>query len=190
MKNSLFSHFIRNPRQVGACCPSGSALCHEIVSNMNINTADLVVELGPGTGAITKHIVDAMLDPAKLLCVELNSNFVEQLQMQYPSPTFVCDSASNLPAILNDKNLPLADIVISGLPWAIFPESLQIEILTAVYDAMKVGGKFTTFAYIQGLFIPAGIRFRKQLEAQFSKVEISKVVWKNIPPAIVYRCEK
>ena len=95
MKNSLFSHFIRNPRQVGACCPSGSALCHEIVSNMNINTADLVVELGPGTGAITKHIVDAMLDPAKLLCVELNSNFVEQLQMQYPSPTFVCDSASN-----------------------------------------------------------------------------------------------
>jgi phospholipid N-methyltransferase len=55
---------------------------------------------------------------------------------------------------------------------------------------MKDGGKFATFAYLQGLIMPAGIRFRKQLETQFSKVEISKVVWKNLPPAIVYRCQK
>jgi phospholipid N-methyltransferase len=190
MKNSLFSHFIRNPRQVGACCPSGPALCHEIVSNMKLNDAELVVELGPGTGAITKHIVEAMNNPAKLLGVELNSKFVEELQNQYCQSTFICDSASNLPAILKDRNLPLADVVLSGLPWAVFPESLQMEILTSVYNSMKDGGKFATFAYLQGLIMPAGIRFRKQLETQFSKVEISKVVWKNLPPAIVYRCQK
>ena len=190
MKNSLFSHFIRNPRQIGACCPSGIALCREIVDNMKLNEADLVVELGPGTGAITKYLVEKMVDSAKLLCVELNRDFVDQLQLQYPKSTFICDSASNLPYILKAKNLPSADIVLSGLPWAIFSENLQTEILTAVYDSLKVGGQFATFAYVQGLLMPAGIRFRKKLDLQFSKVETSRIIWKNFPPAVVYRCQK
>ena len=190
MKNSLFSSFIKNPRQVGACCPSGEALCREIVDNMDLVNANLVVELGPGTGAITKYLIEKMVDPGKLLCVELNPNFVEQLQINYPKSSFVCDSASNLPNILKDKQLPLADIVLSGLPWAIFPEGLQTEILTAVYNSMNVGGQFVTFAYIQGLLMPAGKRFRNKLNVLFNKIETSRIIWKNFPPAIVYRCQK
>ena len=45
-------------------------------------------------------------------------------------------------------------------------------------------------AYLQGLMFPNGQRFRRLLGEVFRGVEISPVVWKNIPPAFVYRCRK
>jgi phospholipid N-methyltransferase len=80
------------------------------------------------------------------------------------------------------------DAVVSGLPWASFPESLQIEILDSMMQVLRPGGQFATFAYLQGLLLPAAKRFRKQLDKYFSKIELSPTVWRNLPPAFVYRC--
>jgi phospholipid N-methyltransferase len=52
------------------------------------------------------------------------------------------------------------------------------------------GGYFTTFAYLQGLLLPAGQRFKKLLNKSFRQVTVSRVIWANVPPAIVYRCKK
>ena len=52
------------------------------------------------------------------------------------------------------------------------------------------GGQFATFAYLQGLLLPAGQRFKDKLAQSFSKVEKSPTVWRNLPPAFVYRCTK
>jgi hypothetical protein len=52
------------------------------------------------------------------------------------------------------------------------------------------GGAFATFAYLQGTFLPAGRSFKKRLTKYFSKVVKSKVIWRNLPPAFVYRCWK
>jgi phospholipid N-methyltransferase len=52
------------------------------------------------------------------------------------------------------------------------------------------GGQFVTFAYLQGLLIPAGRRFGKLLGDYFSEVRKSPTVWRNTPPAFVYRCRR
>ena len=109
--------------------------------------------------------------------------------MQKPS-VMKKDSASNLPRILSSLNLAHADVILSGLPWASFPDHLQEEILAAILEALPDGGYFTTFAYLQGTWLPTGIKFKHRLEKYFSHVEKSKIVWCNIPPAFAYRCRK
>ena len=60
----------------------------------------------------------------------------------------------------------------------------------AILEALPAGGYFTTFAYLQGTWLPTGIKFRRRLEKYFSHVEKSRIVWGNIPPAFAYRCRK
>ncbi len=67
---------------------------------------------------------------------------------------------------------------------------MQDSLLNATLESLKPGGQFATFAYLQGLLLPAGKRFKKKLAQSFSKVEKSPTVWLNMPPAFVYRCTK
>jgi phospholipid N-methyltransferase len=82
------------------------------------------------------------------------------------------------------------DCIVSGLPWASFPESRQVEFLDEMMRVLKPGGQFVTFAYVHGLFLPPGRRFSRILPKYFSSISKSPVIWKNIPPAFVYRCTR
>jgi phospholipid N-methyltransferase len=76
------------------------------------------------------------------------------------------------------------------LPWAAFPNELQATLLQAVLTRLSDGGYFATFAYLQGTILPAGMRFHKRLHEAFGEVRCSPTVWRNLPPAFVYRCRK
>ena len=92
--------------------------------------------------------------------------------------------------LLEETGLGAIDSIVCGLPWAVFDEELQDSLLNATLDSLKPGGQFATFAYLQGLLLPAGKRFKEKLAQSFSKVETSPTVWRNLPPAFVYRCTK
>ena len=188
--SSLFTKFLSNPGKVGAFCASSRALAVEMTRHIGMENAGTVVELGPGTGAITCEIIPRLAENSKFIAVELDEEMAENIRARFPRASVSCGCASNLSEILNENGCTHTDIIISGLPWAIFPEKLQEEILGAVFEALPPGGKFATFAYIQGVMLPAGIRFRRRLENLFSKVESSHIIWRNLPPAFVYRCQK
>lgn len=188
--NSLFAKFLSNPGKVGAFCASSRTLAVEMTRHIGMEHAETVVELGPGTGAITREIVPCLADNSKFIAVELDREMAENIRQLFPRASVSCGCASNLSEILCENGCPHADIIFSGLPWAIFPEKLQDEILDAVFDALPPGGRFVTFTYIQSVMLPAGIRFRRRLESLFSKVESSRIIWCNLPPAFVYRCQK
>ena len=61
---------------------------------------------------------------------------------------------------------------------------------STIVESLRPGGTFATFAYLHALCLPNARRFRKRLESVFTKVELSPVVWMNLPPAFVYRCTK
>ena len=184
--------FLCHPGQVGAICPSSPALGRTMVSDVGLETAQCVVELGPGTGAITREILAAIAPyPEKrFLAVELDETLCHDLRRNFPMLELVNDSASNLPEILRSLDLQTADLVLSGLPWSIFPEPLQREILDAIWQSLAPGGYFATFSYVQGGWLPAGRRFRNLLRERFGNVELSPIVWRNFPPAYAYRCRK
>ena len=63
-------------------------------------------------------------------------------------------------------------------------------LLRVVVAGLCSGARFATFTYIPAAYFPAGPRFRSLLEASFARVETTRVVYGNFPPALVCRCEK
>jgi phospholipid N-methyltransferase len=112
------------------------------------------------------------------------------LKTTLPDVKIINANACELDKLCEAENIESLDAVLSGLPWASFPAALQQAILTAVISSLKPGGKFSTFAYLQGMVMPGGVHFRKLLQKEFSQVTFSRVIWKNLPPAVVYRCIK
>lgn len=190
IKNSLTFQFLKNPFSVGAVCPSSAFLAEEIASNAGLENASSIAELGPGTGALTGAILKRKADEAKFFAVELNLSVLEIFQKKFPEVKVYNESASNLAEIAKKEGLTEIDAVISGLPWAAFPEYLQDELLSAIAGTLSPRGCFSTFSYIHCPLLPAGRRFRNKLSEYFTSVETSSVVWRNLPPAFVYRCRK
>ena len=186
----LFKHFVKKPEEIGAICPSSKKLAQTIVSDIAIDKALNVVEIGPGTGVFTKAILHNMHNDANFFVIELNKALHSQFQEKFPQIKAYNNCASELGAIMKEENIESIDVIVSGLPWAAFPATLQHEILDAVYDSLAPGGVFTTFAYLQGFLMKGAHRFQKLLHQKFDNVTKSRTVWRNIPPAFVYRCKK
>ena len=189
-KQLFLKRFLANPGLIGAILPSSPALCREIISHINIESSEAVIELGPGTGVITDEILSRINHQTKFVAIELDNKMYKTLRRNRPALNIVNDSAENLPEIMKNAGIKHLNTIISGLPWAAFPEKLQLGILDVIVNSLCDGGYFTTFAYLQGLLLPAGQRFKKLLRKSFKEVTVSRVIWTNIPPAIVYRCKK
>jgi phospholipid N-methyltransferase len=180
--------FVRRPFDTGSITPSSVQLADVMVENMGLDVADTVVELGPGTGVFTR-VIQARLKPgARFFCFEINRELARSLALRFPRVEVVNDTVENLGRHLKAAGCELADVAISGLPWAAFTPERQELLLDATVETLKASGRFATFAYSYAAWFPQARRFRRLLDSRFSRVETSPVVWRNMPPAFVYRC--
>lgn len=170
--------------------PSSRFLAKTIIADIGLEKASAIAELGPGTGAFTRSIAKAKNPEAHFFAVELNQDIFNHFQEEFPDIKVYNGCASDLVAMMEREGVSALDVVVSGLPWASFPAGIQMEIIDSIHDALAEDGVFTTFAYLQGFLLPAAHRFRALLKRKFKIVETSKVVWRNTPPAFVYRCWK
>jgi len=180
--------FVRTPRTVGAIAPSSRALAAEIIRQAGVKRARTVVELGGGTGAFTRSIVDQARDDALILSIEINPTFAKILSSRFERVCVFTDSAERVGEHLRSLGCASADCIVSGLPWASFALRHQVRLLRAISEALTDGGAFATFAYAHASLMPSALRFRTCLYGTFSKVRVTPVVWRNLPPAFVYRC--
>ena len=187
---TIFREFLKSPNKVGAIAPSSPYLANAMLDQLHWDTLTNVVEYGPGTGAISKHLLKRVGDHQKLFAVELNASFVPVLNQKLPTLKVFNESVSDIRRICDREGVDWVDGIISGLPWTVFPEPLQEELLNATLSVLAEGGQFVTFAYFHGLPLQNARRFRKRLKENFSNVTISQVVWRNFPPAIFYSCRK
>ncbi len=177
------------PTRIGAVAPSSVGLSRVMVEELDLPTSAAVVEFGPGTGVVTREIRRLIPKSCNFISIERDPTFANVLRKRHPNLNLVEGSASDARSICDSAGIGQVDCIISGLPWAAFPETLQRSILDASINILKPGGKFVTFAYLQGLMLPAGGRFKKLLNEYFHVVDKSRTVWMNVPPAFVYRCE-
>jgi phospholipid N-methyltransferase len=179
---------LRKPAQIGAVAPSSPSLAGVIASVVPTAGGPVVVELGPGTGAVTTAI-DARLDPgARHLAIELDPRMAGFLRQAHPGLEVVEGDAAKLQSLLEERGVAHADAVVSGLPWALFDDVTQASILGQVAAVIEPDGVFATFAYRHGMALAAARRFRSTLQATFAEVRITPTVWRNMPPAFVYVC--
>lgn len=181
---------MKHPTKVGAIAPSSPGLVAAMVDWFDWDQIRSVVEFGPGTGVFTEAVVERLHPDAKFFAIEQSGEMAAIASQRCPSAKIIQESATNLDAICDAEGMGKIDAVICGLPWASFPESLQAEIMEAMTSRMVENGQFATFAYWQGVILPAGRRFSKRLRSSFPEVGRSHTVWRNLPPAFVYRCRK
>lgn len=181
---------MRRPAEVGAIVPSSRWLAQAMLQGCDLKHADTVVELGPGTGAFTGLILRRLGRQTTFFAVELMAENVRALRRQFPGLTVYRGSAESLPVYLGRQGKAFADCIVSGLPWSNMLAPLQDQILEAILGSLSPHGVFTTFAYLHAAWLPTARHFRKRLEASFARVSVSPVVWRNVPPAFVYRCRR
>lgn len=191
MRNLGFlRQFVARPTSTGAIAPSSAPLADLITDAADLGHASMIVEFGPGTGVFTEKILLKRPAHAGFIAIELNEQFVAATRRRCPTATVHHDSAVNVGTHLNALGVDGCDRIVCGLPWASFPERLQDDLLEATLGALRPGGRIVTFAYLQGLLMPPGLRFRRKLRQHFRRVTTTRTVWRNLPPAFVYIAEK
>jgi phosphatidylethanolamine/phosphatidyl-N-methylethanolamine N-methyltransferase len=181
---------VRFPFEVGAIAASGKYLAEVITNAAEVAQASVVVEYGPGTGPVTEVILRKLQPGATFFAIEVIEEFVVGLRTRFPNLTVYHDSAANIRTYLEKHGVPACDTIVSGLPWTAFKESLQDELLDATLGALRKGGRFTTFMYLQSPFFPSGKRFVRKMYARFSTVDCRTIVWRNVLPAVVFSALK
>lgn len=187
---TFLRNFFRQPGTVGAIAPSGQVLAKLMVQSVDWTAAKVVLEYGPGTGVFTEQIAKTRSPGTQVIAIEQSPELAQLTRSRVPEIEVVQDSVANVEAICRQRGIERVDAVLCGLPWASFPESLQQSCFDAMLRVLAPGGVFATFAYWQGLLLPAGQRFRRRLMTTFDSVHYSPTAFRNLPPAFVYRCRK
>lgn len=177
--------FVREPFTIGAVWPSSSALARKVVESCDLKSGDTVVELGAGTGVITDMVLKRLNGDGRFVAIEIHPMNAELLQKRFPGSEIVHDSAENLSQhVARGK----ANCIISCLAWGSMLPPTQNRIFKAVLRSLAPGGQFVAFAYLHAAWFPTSLRFRKRLMRHFSRVEVTSIVWRNLPPAFVFQC--
>ena len=181
----MLGRFVRSPRTVGAVAPSSRSLAEEMVQGLDLSGATNVVELGPGTGVVTRAIAERLGPHAHALAVDVEPAFVAAIARRFPRVDAVCGSAADLPALLRERGMFPASHVISGLPFASLSAEVTTAILDAIVESLERGGTFTTFQYLNGYPTPLAKAFRRSMTERMGTGPSRRVVWRNFPPAYV-----
>ncbi len=186
----FLKQFLLHPTEIGAIAASSRGLVELMIDEARVRESKTIVEFGPGTGVCTNRILEQMQEDADFFAIELNSRFAEELSKRYPGVEVYCDSATNAKKYLDAHGHAHCDCIVCGLPWSVFGENLQDRLIDSILEILRPGGRFVTFAYLQGLLLPAGHAFSRKLQSRFRKVKKTRTVWRNLPPAFVYVAEK
>jgi phosphatidylethanolamine/phosphatidyl-N-methylethanolamine N-methyltransferase len=175
----FLSTFFKERKQVGAVAPSSRFLVKKMCDKINFKTANVIVELGPGTGVFTTEILKRANAEAKIFVIELNDNFYELLKTKIQDPRIILlnQSADQLDVILKAHGVTHVDAILSSLPLAVIPDQTKKKILVKSYEALKCGGVYVQYQY--------SLASKRLIKMCFPKMKISFTTI-NLPPAFIY----
>ncbi len=177
---SFLREFLERPKQVASVIPSSRFMERRITRNADLENCELVVELGPGTGGTTREVLAALPPQARLLAIDINSGFCELLTRSIDDPRLIVHQgcAAEIPQALAQYDLGAPDVVLSGIPFSMMPEDLNLAILRSVRESLRPGGRFIAYQFRdvvhtlgKQVFGPASVQFELM----------------NLPPMRVYR---
>ncbi|GAB1690296.1 class I SAM-dependent methyltransferase [Krasilnikovia sp. M28-CT-15] len=182
---------LRRPREIGAIAPTGRALAAQAADLIDTARAPrTVVELGPGSGTITRAI-QSRLPPDSTFCtVERNTAMAAYLTQAWPALNVIHGDAADLPRLLHNAAIGPVDLIISALPWSLIPPPAQEQILSGIAHVLHPHGTFATIITVPVRPLPAARQLRRRLTATFGDVTRSPTVWSNVPPAHLWICRE
>lgn len=170
--------WLEKPLSMGAVTPSSKILCRTMASYVDPKAPGPVIELGPGTGAVTEALVQQGIEPSRLVLVEFNPSFCRLLRTRYPDATVIQGDAYGIRRLLGGTLKAPASAVVSGLPLVTKPPKTRIRLLGEALSLMAPAAPFVQFTYAVASPIS-----RKLTGVT---TEASERIWMNFPPARVW----
>ena len=137
----FFRQLVSKPIEISAIAPSSRFLAKAMAKDLGPATGR-VVEFGPGTGRLTKGILNAGVAPKDLAVYEMNPDFVAHLKAKFPGIAVHLAPAQSAAETERDVGA-----VISGLPLLSMPETLRREIVAAAFKILRPDGIYVQFTY-------------------------------------------
>jgi phosphatidylethanolamine/phosphatidyl-N-methylethanolamine N-methyltransferase len=173
----FFKVWLRNVRHVGTPLPTSSWTGKSMASHIDTLSPLPVLELGPGTGPVTREILRCGIDPSRLVAIEYSDAFASLLKDRYPGVRILQGDAFDLESVLEDDGATRFDTIISGIPLLNFPAQKRIDYVNAMLARMAPGRPLVQITY--GPLCPApdieGVRAHR-----------ADVVFRNLPPSHIW----
>ncbi|ABR62358.1 methyltransferase domain-containing protein [Sinorhizobium medicae] len=143
----FFKGWMSNSRAVGAILPTSSVTARRMASVVDPDSGLPVLELGPGTGVITKAILERGIEPEKLISIEYSTDFYNQLKAQFDGVQFINGDAFDLDRTLGSLKDQQFDSVISAVPLLNFPMHRRVELLEDLLSRIPFGRPVIQISY-------------------------------------------
>ena len=185
MRDSLlfFGKFLRHGTKIASLAPSSPWLSRATVRNVDWDRARVLVELGAGTGPITKVLAERAHPDCKVVALERDHDFAEILRGKFQGCAnleVVEGDVRDLAEILAARGIEQADHVISGLPVPSFPKDLQRDLFRVVRRVLAAGGSYNQITELPWVYQGLYRKFFDEVRFAFEP--------RNFPPAGAYFC--
>lgn len=171
----FLGEMMRNPKEVSAIAPSSAAVARRMTEGVE-HVDGPIIEIGPGTGSFTRAILDRGVDPRRLILMELNPRFCQELCEKFPGVRVLNRPAQDIEQI-GVKDL---GCVISGVPVLARPQ-IQKEVVGRAFNVLAPDGVFVQITYSPNAPIPEEVQAQMGITARKRAT-----VWANLPPARVF----
>ena len=176
--------WLANPQRTGAVAPSSPQLGAAMARWLPRDRESFVLELGPGTGAVTAALLKHGLREDRLIAIEKNPTLAKLLRKRFPAAHILSGCAWELDALLLELPVPVTAVgaVISSLPLLNFPKEQADALAQKIRSVLEPRGRWVQYSY-------QIVKDRSRGGDDF-KLVASKIVWWNLPPARVHVFQK
>ena len=176
---------LKNPRQVCSLFPSSPFVGRAMTEVLGDRIDSHVIELGAGTGAVTRQLIRNGVQADKLTLIEIDAQLGGHLRRQFPDVDVVIAPAQDLAKLWNERNGGSVGAIVSTLPMRLFSKRLIFLVMKNSLQVLEDGGMFVQFTYRQNSPVPARVAKALNMKAwRYTRV------WLNLPPAAIWVYEK
>ena len=178
-KTLFLQEWFANPLRTGSVAPSSPQLAAAMAHWLPANPDSFVLELGPGTGAVTQALLKRGLREDRLVAIEHNPKMARRLREKFPRAQIISGDAWHLDDLLRRRHIPIESVgaVISSLPLLNFPVAEAEALAQKIRAILEPDGNWVQYSYHLG---------KNQIRGAASfQLRTSKIVWLNFPPARV-----
>jgi phosphatidylethanolamine/phosphatidyl-N-methylethanolamine N-methyltransferase len=176
---------LKHPRQVCSLFPSSPFVGRAMTEVLKDRISSHVIELGAGTGAVTRQLIRNGVDPQNLTLLEIDAQLGGHLRRRFPEVDVVIAPAEDLAHLWQERNGGAVGAIVSTLPMRLFSKKLIYLVMKNSLQVLGDGGMFVQFTYRQHSPVPSRV-----LKALGLKAWRYTRVWLNLPPAAIWVYEK
>jgi len=179
----FFGKFLKHGTKIASLAPSSPWLSRATVGNVDWAGAEVIVELGAGTGPITRVIADRVRPETKVVVLERDGDFAAILRDRFAGLAnfdVIEGDVRDLAGMLADRGIGRVDHVISGLPVPSFPKDFRRDYFRVIKDVLAPGAGYNQITELALVYRGLYRQFFDEVKFVFEP--------RNLPPAGAYYC--